>query len=339
MIKPKKLQPGDTVATVSPSWGCAGDAEVRWKYDLGCARLKELGLNVVSAPNALRGEAWLEAHPEARAQDLMWAFENPDVKGILANIGGNDARLLLPYLSADVIRDNPKIFCGYSDIMTLHLFCRKAGLMTFYGDNLLTTIAEAEGWHPYSRRFFEKVLFDPSPIGEVAPSDDWSWSPNEHTDPTYRKTYVKNPGYARVQGNGVVRGKLFGGHGGIMEIEDESIKPQKADFEGCVFFIEDIPEVCDVPYFTNFFDTLGQNGFLQVMNGIVVGKMCGETDFEPFAEAIRHVVSDTYHLPDLPIMSGLNFGHSSPMMVLPYGAEAELDVDNLRFSILENGVV
>ena len=70
MIKPPKLNKGDIIATISPSWGCAGDEDVRWKYELGVKRLEELGLHVVAAPNSLKGADFLEKHPEKRAEDV-----------------------------------------------------------------------------------------------------------------------------------------------------------------------------------------------------------------------------------------------------------------------------
>ena len=123
LLVPKMLSHGDTVAVISPSWGCAGAPRVRWQYKLGAKRLEELGLNVVAAPNALRGTKFLHENPRARAEDLMWAFENKDVKAIIANIGGSDSVRLLPFLTAETVRGDPKIFCGYSDVMTLHLYC------------------------------------------------------------------------------------------------------------------------------------------------------------------------------------------------------------------------
>jgi len=133
MIKPERLHKGDTIAIISPSWGCAGSSRVLWKYHLGCHRLKESGLDAIPSPNALRGTGYLRNNPQARADDIMWAFENKEIKAVIAAIGGNDASTLLPYLSAKTITANPKIFCGYSAIMALHLFCFRAGLMTFYG--------------------------------------------------------------------------------------------------------------------------------------------------------------------------------------------------------------
>ena len=340
MVKPQKLVRGDTVATFSPSWGCAGAPRVLWQYRLGCQRLKELGLNVVAAPNALRGTSYLKQNPQARADDLMWAFENRSVKAIIANIGGNDSEILLPYLSNEVIARNPKILCGYSDVMSLHLYCYRLGLMTFYGDNLLTTIAESGRWHPYSRYWFEKTFFDDSAIGMIEPSADWSYDAGSRTDPSYRKTYLPNQGYQYVQGKGTVMGRLFGGHGGLSSLkrQDGTAMVEKEDFDGSILFFEDIPELCDVNYIGEFFDWLGKNGFLQVLRGVIIGKMRTQGCFQPYADRIRTVVTDIYHCPDLPVMSDLNFGHSSPIFILPYGAQAELNIDELKFRILESGV-
>lgn len=340
MTKPSKLNRGDTIATISPSWGCAGAPRVKWQYNLGVQRLKDIGLKVVAAPNSMKGTTYLDKHPEARAEDLMWAFENKEVKAIIANIGGNDSVRLIPHLKSDIIKANPKILCGYSDIMTLHLYCYRLGLSTFYGDNLLTTIGDAEHWHPYSKFWFQKVLFDNSPIGTIAPSDDWTYDNNKHTDPNYTRKYLPNKGYSRVQGKGTVRGKLFGGHGTLMEYdEDCGITLEKSDFDNSIFFFEDIPEICDHQYIESFFDWLGSNGYLQLINGIIIGKMRSPDSFEPFAEKIRKVVSDKYGLSTMPIMGEMNFGHASPICILPYGAEAELNIDNLKFTVLESGVL
>lgn len=341
MIKPERLHIGDTIAIISPSWGCAGTPRVLWKYHLGCQRLKESGLNVVASPNALRGTAFLKDNPQARAEDLIWAFENKEIKAVLAAIGGNDASNLLPYLSAETIKDNPKIFCGYSDVMALHLFCYRAGLMTFYGDNLLPTVAENGGWHPYSRYWFEKVFFDDSAIGEIKASKDWSFSTDNLTNKSYKKTYMHNNGYYYVQGKGKVKGKLYGGHGDLRTIKnpDGSDIVHREDMDGSILFFEDIPEFCSKDYMADFFDWLAEKGYLQILKGVIIGKMRMQTGFEAYAERIRHIITDKYHCPNLPVMGDLNFGHTSPMFILPYGAEAELDIDSLRFSILESGVV
>ncbi|MBR6748788.1 MAG: LD-carboxypeptidase [Clostridia bacterium] len=339
MVKPHALRPGDTVCTVSPSLGCAGDPAVRWKYELGVQRLRELGLNVIAAPHSMKGSAYLAEHPQARAEDILWAFSNPDVRAVIANIGGSDSERILPFLDPEIIRHNPKIFCGYSDILTLHLYCHRLGLSTFYGPNLLTTIAEAAGFHTYSRHWFEKTFFDPSPIGEIPPSPDWSYSENNHTDPAYRKQYVSCSGYSLIQGSGRVSGPLFGGHTSLMDYEFPAIVPAAEDFRDIILFLEDIPEFFTVEHISRFFDWMGQNGFLQLLRGIIIGRLASPDDFTPQADAIRRIVGETYGLPRLPILCGLNFGHSSPQFILPYGARAALDADRLTFSIDDAGVL
>ena len=91
LIQPKRLASGEKIATVSPCHGWAGDVETKWKYDLGVSRLQELGLQVVAAPNSLRGSEFLSQNPAARADDLQWAFENNEIRAIVANVGGNDS--------------------------------------------------------------------------------------------------------------------------------------------------------------------------------------------------------------------------------------------------------
>ena len=89
LIKPKCLQQGDKIAVVSPYNGWAGDPDILWKYNLGVSHLRELELEVIAAPNALRGSDYLLKNPKARAEDIMWAFENKDIHAIICCIGGS----------------------------------------------------------------------------------------------------------------------------------------------------------------------------------------------------------------------------------------------------------
>ena len=109
--------------------------------------------------------------------------------------------------------------------------------------------------------------------------------------------------------------------------------------DSSILFFEDIPEFCNEEYMAGFFDWLGSNGYLQVLSGVIIGKMRMEGSFRPYADRIREIVSGKYRCPALPVMGALNFGHTSPVCILPYGAEAEINVDELTFTILESGVI
>ena len=98
MIKPKKLKPGDKVATISLSWGGAGDLPHR--YEMGKQRLQnEFGLEVLETKHALKPSDWIYKNPKARAEDLMEALEDKSIKAIITNVGGEDSVRTLPYLS------------------------------------------------------------------------------------------------------------------------------------------------------------------------------------------------------------------------------------------------
>src|SRR5690625_4362845 len=166
LIKPKKLKRGDKVATVSPSWGGAGDPALRWRYEQGVSRLESVfGLEVVPMPNSLKGSDYLYEYPEARAKDLMTAFADEDIKGIFANIGGEDSIRLLPFIDFNVIHINPKIFIGYSDVTIGHLFCLKAGISSFYVLAILTDFADHIHMDPYTSEMLQRSLLSGCAIG------------------------------------------------------------------------------------------------------------------------------------------------------------------------------
>ena len=162
MLKPQHLVKGDTVAIVSLSSGLLGESVFIHKYDIAKQRLeKNYGLHVVAMPNALKGIDYLYKHPEARAQDLMDAFKNSEVKAVFCAIGGEDAIRLLPYIDFDVIKNNPKIFTGFSDTTVNHFMMYKAGLVSYYGLSVMVNIAEYVSINEYTKQAMEQTLFYP----------------------------------------------------------------------------------------------------------------------------------------------------------------------------------
>lgn len=107
LIKPPKLNRGDSVAAISLSWG--GAARFAERYKIGKQRLQDVfGLNVIETKHALRDAEWLYRNPQARAEDLMSAFADPKIKAIISTIGGDDSVRLLPYIDYKVLAANPE---------------------------------------------------------------------------------------------------------------------------------------------------------------------------------------------------------------------------------------
>lgn len=342
LTKPKKLQRGDKVATISPSFGGAGEPDLHWRYKQGVERLESVfGLVVVPMPNSLKRADYLYDHPEARAADLMCAFKDPSIKAVIANIGGDDSIRLLPYIDFEVIRDNPKIILGYSDVTISHLFCHKAGLSSFYGPAVLTDFAENVEMFPYTVEMIKRTLFSSEVIGEVKPATEWTseylpWEEGE-TKHQRRSTQV-NDGIEVLQGDGVVSGRLFGGSIEALEHAKGTILwPDEEYWNDRILFFETSEEKPEPRLIRSWLRNYAAQGILHRINGIIFGKPQDEAYYEEYKEAITSVMKEQ-RLDTLPILFNLNFGHTEPKFLLPYGALAEINTKNKSFSILEGGV-
>jgi muramoyltetrapeptide carboxypeptidase LdcA involved in peptidoglycan recycling len=340
--KPKRLKNGDTVATVSLSWGGAGDKEFLWRYNLGKQRLKEVfGLDVIEMEHTLKGSSYLLDHPEKRAADLMQAFSDSAVKGIVSCIGGNDSIRMLPYIDFETIQKNPKVFLGYSDSTITHLMCLKSGLSSFYGPSILAEFAENRAIFEYTSRFVHKVLFDPMPIGSVEPCKEWTGEYLAWTEENAKvcKKMKKNTPYRFLQGRKVVQGPLIGGCLEVLEMaKGTALWPDESLFDGAILFFE-TSEDCTAPeIFESYLHWYGSNGILQRAKGIVFGKPYQGKFQSEYEIAIQRILQE-FSLFTLPVVCNMSFGHNEPMCILPYGANAELNCNNQTFSILESGVI
>ena len=168
MIKPKHLQRGDTVAIVSLSSGILGEDWAIHKLAIARERLeRDYGLRVRVMPNALKGVDYLDRHPEARAADLMDAFRDREIRAVFSAIGGDDTIRLLPYIDFDVLRENPKIFTGFSDTTGNHFMMYKAGLVSYYGASVMTNFSEYVRINDYTAAMIRDTLFEPKPRLEI----------------------------------------------------------------------------------------------------------------------------------------------------------------------------
>ena len=234
LIKPKRLQPGDRIAAVTPSWG--GPGTVPERYAAGKRQLEaEFGLQVVEMAHTLAPADWVAANPKARADDLIAAFADPSITGIVATIGGEDSIRLLPYLDLAVISANPKVFLGFSDTTSLHLACHTAGLSSFYGPSIMAGFAENGGMHAYTMAALRKALFEVEPIGGI-PINREGWT-SERTDwsnpagQAQRRVLRPAETPRMLQGEGVVCGHLLGGCAEVLEmVKDTAWWPSADDW-------------------------------------------------------------------------------------------------------------
>jgi muramoyltetrapeptide carboxypeptidase LdcA involved in peptidoglycan recycling len=345
-IKPRKLRPGDKVAAISLSWG--GPGTFLHRYEAGKRQLQdEFDLTVVETPHALRDAAWLQRNPLARAQDLMEAFGDPSIKAIISTIGGDDSIRILPHLDLDVIHSHPKIFMGYSDATITHMACFQAGLVSFYGPSIMAGFAENGGMFPYMVDSVRKTLFDSDLIGDVRPNEDgWTvemldWADLENQN--RKRKLTPTEGWRFTQGKGVRRGHLIGGCFEVLDwLRGTDLWPEPNMWQDAILFLEtseDVPPPSAVRYGLR---TYAAMGILKRLSGILFARPGGQIPPERFAEydqALRQVVTEEEGLAELPIITRMDFGHTDPMFVLPYGVQAEIDCDAQRFAILESAVV
>lgn len=143
MIKSNRLRKGDKVAIVSLSHDMVGEDKFIHIFDIAKERLeKEYGLEVLVMPNALKGMEYLYNNSKARVEDLMNTFKDKEVKSIINAIGGDDTIRLLPYIYFDIIKNNAKIFMGFSDTTVNHFMMYKAGLASYYSVSLMNNWGE-----------------------------------------------------------------------------------------------------------------------------------------------------------------------------------------------------
>src|SRR6202050_4959558 len=214
IIKPRALRPGDRVAAISLSRGWP--SVYPRAYNDGKRQLQEtFGVEVVESRYALKDIPWLAAHPEARAADLMEVLRDPTIQGIVSTIGGDDSIRTLPFLDYSIIRQNPKVFLGYSDSTVTHFAFLKAGVTSFYGPSLMAGFDENGGLAPYMAESVRQLLFSAAPSTLISPNTDgwtiesWRWDDEKRNEK--KRQLQPCSGWKWLQGKGQHRGHLIGG--------------------------------------------------------------------------------------------------------------------------------
>ncbi len=340
MIKPSKLNKGDKIAIVSLSWGGLGDDSLIHKYYIAKERLEnEFGLEVVIMPNALKGTSFVYDHPEERAKDLMDAFKDKSIKGIICAIGGDDTIRLLPYIDFDIIKNNPKIFMGYSDTTVNHFMMNKAGLVSYYGPCIMCEFGEYVKMFDYTKQAVENILFNDSENYEIKSSEVWSndfvsWK--EENKNILKKTLPEEHGYEVLQGTGVITGEVLGGCIDVLPmIVGTTIWPKKEEWKDKILLLETSEEKPSPDLIKYYLRNLGAQGIFDVIKGIIVGKPQDEKYYEEYKEIYKIVMKEFKH-EDLPIMYNINIGHATPIGIIPLGTNIKVDYTNKKIILIES---
>lgn len=314
LIKPPRLREGDTVGLIEP----AGFTDDLFDLDVVKQNVVAMGLKPKAAPHLADRHGYLAGTDADRAADVNAMFADPDVKAVFAVRGGWGCARILPMLDYAMIRRNPKLLLGFSDITALHMaFAARVGVTTIHGPNA------SSSWGKYSWDAFRAVAFD-------AGTPTFT-NPQGHED-----RLVQRIGSIRTFGHGRARGRLLGGNLTVLAaLMGTAYLP---DFTGAILFIEDIGEQ---PYrIDRMLTQLTLAGVLGKVAGVVFGQCtdCGPEGASYGGFTPTEVLQQ--HLAPLrvPAFMGGQFGHVANQYSLPLGIEAEMDADAGSIRLIEPAV-
>jgi len=347
LTKPKKLIINKSkIAIITPSWG--GAAKFLHRYKIGKQQLiKEFGFKIVEMPNSLKSEEYIYKNPQARAEDINEAFSRRDIDGIFTTIGGEDSIRVLPYLNKKIIKNNPKVFLGYSDITTLHLFLYSLGMVSFYGPSVMSSFAENGGIPSYLKKYFVKTVCNNSYPYEIKSNsngymiNNFSWDDKNKQNTKINRLNPSKNTNKLLNGKGVREGNLIGGCVETLEgLKGTEFWPTKDKWQNAILFLETSEDTPNIDIFERYLRNYAIQGILKNLNGIILGRHIGSIKEQiAYENSLLRVAIDEFGLNDLIIISNMDFGHTRPIFTIPYGIKARLNAKNRSLEILENAVV
>ena len=235
---------------------------------------------------------------------------------------------------------------GYSDSTVTHFACLKAGLSSFYGPSIMSDFGENGGLFPYMVESLRKTLFESQPIGALSPNmDGWTdelldWG--DSANQSIPRKRQPSTGWKFLRGRGVHSGRLIGGCIEVLDwLRGTHVWPQAQVWDEAILFIETSEEAPAPQTVERMLRALAALGVLKRVRGLLVGRPGGQVPSQRFAEydqAVLNIVVGEEGLSELPIVSNMDFGHTEPKLVLPYGALTRIDCDRETITIAENAV-
>lgn len=328
MILAKALQTGDCIAVFSPSSPATLTAQKR--YLRGKHYLEQKGFHIIEGTLTGKSDFYRSGTILERAEELNTLIHNPEVKCIMAAIGGMNSNSLLPYIDYEALIHNPKIIIGYSDITALLLaIYQKTGLITYYGPTMVASFGEFSPFVDMTYEYFSNLLMLQSkfPYTPQMPSVWTDEFINWNTQTSIKTAYTNN--WITLQ-PGKAKGRLIGGNLNTMEgIWGSEYMPKIK--KGDILLLED--SLKDAATIERSFSLLKINGVFDQIGGLILGKHELFNDLgtgrKPY-EILQEVMGDVH----FPILADFDCCHTHPMISLPIGCEIELDSTHKKVTVL-----
>ncbi len=330
LVKPRHLVEGDTLRIVAPA--SSMDILDKTAVSRGVENLEKLGLRVEMSPHLCRHHGHASGTPRERAEDLMNAFTDPNVDGIMTVWGGWNSNDILGYLDYDEIRRNAKVFVGYSDITALNLtFLERAGLVNFQGPAFITfTHPHLMPWEVEEFRQMIMTMIAPR---EIVASPTYIDDPYYFLHPDKTPQEVNNPGWTTHRG-GVAEVRLVCGHlGTLLALAGTPYWP---DLRHKILLVEEDEDGGPTGNIERKFRQLEQTGVLNDVEALVIGRFPSVSGLKN-GDSLEMILEETLEGYEFPVVSGVDFGHTNPIATIPIGVKARLDADAKKLVFLEAG--
>ncbi len=311
-ILPAKLQSGDQVRIIAPSRSLAIiSPDLR---HIAQDRFAQLGLKLSFGQHVEEIDGFNSSSIESRIDDLHQAFADPSVKAILTVIGGFNANQLLEYIDWQLIRQNPKIFCGYSDITVLNnAIFAQTGLVTYSGPHYSTFGQEL--YFDHTLDYFKKCLMSEDKF-EITASSEWS-DDRWFIDQKNRKL-MPNSGHLVIN-QGTAEGTILGANLGTFNLlQGTAYMP---DIKEAILFLED--DAVSQPHtFDRDLQSLIHLPEFKYVRGLVIGRFQNASQMTE--DLLRQIIKTKKPLAGIPVIAGVDFGHTDPKITFPIGGTASL---------------
>lgn len=309
---PEKLKKGDEARVVSPAQSMA--IITQESREIANKRWSELGFKLSFSEHAEEKDEFDSSSISSRVEDLHEAFADKKVKAIFTTIGGFNSNQLLGHLDYKLIKANPKVFCGFSDITALqNAIYAKTGLVTYSGPHY-STFGMLKGID-YTIEYFKKCVIEEEQF-EAKPSSEWSddeWWKNQEN-----RKFMKNEGYWTIN-EGNAEGTIIGGNLCTLNLlQGTEFMPS---LEQAILFIEADYESKPWHFDRDLQLLLHQPGF-EGIKGIAIGRFQKASGMSK--ALLEKIIKTKKELEGIPVIANADFGHTTPQITFPVGGKAKI---------------